>query len=59
MGFRKMSLEQGSWGDFPVGGIEAGISGKRSSVREGDTEKTSEDSRWAPENPGALRLAAE
>ena len=24
LGLRKMSLVKGSWGDFPVGGIEAG-----------------------------------
>lgn len=35
MGLRKMSLVKRSWGDFPVGGIEAGSSKKRGSSDEG------------------------
>ena len=49
LGLRKMSLVKGSWGDFPVGGIEAGSGEKRGSAGRGGEGRTSEDSRWAQE----------
>lgn len=49
LGLRKRSLVKGSWGDFPVGGIEAGNGEKRGSAGRGGEGRTSEDSKWVRE----------